>query len=390
MNMRINDLPKSEYNLRVKKLQKKLEENNLDALICYSSECESGIVRYFTGFWPFFDFASLLIPREGDAVLVTGGPESLDFATEFAKTSDIRISPLLVETSAPEWIREVSEENFSGIISDTLTGTTKKVGISNMNIFPKILFEDIKSALPDTEFVTADELVWEVQAIKSKVETPYIVESYRIAEEALKAALNSVETGITEWEIEAIARSKMLSLGAEGMPYPSWVCSGKNTKLSLCRSTSKKIEKNELIQCSFGAKYMGYCANIGRALSIGKPSEKVSKLMDAGLEGLFYTLDKIRPGVKANDIFEGFYKILSKYDLEKFALYGPAHGTGHSEVEGLWLSRNADFIIQPGMLFNIDIWLSDGINGLRYEDGVLVTEKGLKQLTSYRREKIIL
>jgi Xaa-Pro aminopeptidase len=42
------------------------------------------------------------------------------------------------------------------------------------------------------------------------------------------------------------------------------------------------------------------------------------------------------------------------------------------------------------MLFNIDIWLSDGINGLRYEDGVLVTEKGLKQLTSYRREKIIL
>ena len=74
---------------------------------------------------------------------------------------------------------------------------------------------------------------------------------------------------------------------------------------------------------------------------------------------------------------------MSKYDLEKFALYGPAHGSGHSEVEGLWLSRNADFIIQPGMLFNIDIWLSDGINGLRYEDGVLVTEKGLKQLSEY-------
>ena len=188
--MRLNDLPKSEYNFRVKKLQKKLEENDLDALICYSSECESGVVRYFTGFWPFFDFASLLIPREGEAVLVTGGPESLDFATEFAKTSDIRISPLLVETSAPEWIREVSEENFYGIISDTLTGTTKKVGISNMNIFPKILFEDIKSALPDTEFVPADELIWEVQAIKSKVEIPYIVESYRIAEEALKAAID--------------------------------------------------------------------------------------------------------------------------------------------------------------------------------------------------------
>ena len=135
---------------------------------------------------------------------------------------------------------------------------------------------------------------------------------------------------------------------------------------------------------------MGYCGNIGRVFSIGKPSEKVSKLMDAGLESLFYTLEKIRPGVKARDIFEGFYKILSRYDLEKFALYGPAHGSGHSEVEGLWLSKTADFIIQPGMLFNIDIWLSDGENGLRYEDGVLVTEKGLRELTSYKREKIIL
>ena len=42
------------------------------------------------------------------------------------------------------------------------------------------------------------------------------------------------------------------------------------------------------------------------------------------------------------------------------------------------------------MLFNVDIWLSDGKYGLRYEDGVLVTKTGLRELTSYRREVIIL
>ena len=388
--MRIGDLPKSEYDNRIKKLQKKLEENDLDALICYNSECESGAVRYFTGFWPFFDFASLVIPREANAVLVTGGPESLDFAGEFSKISDIKVNPLLVETSAPEWVREVSEENFSRIISGIFMNTPKKIGISNMNIFPYVLFKDLKNAMPNAEFVPADDLIWEVQAIKSKLEIPYILESYKITEESFKSALSSAKIGIREWEIEAIARAKMLSLGAEGMSYPSWVCSGKNTRLSLCRSTNKKIEKNELVQCSFGAKYIGYCGNIGRAFSIGRPSKEVSKLMDAGLEALFYALEAIKPGIKAKDVFEGFYKILSKYELEKFALYGPAHSTGHSEVEGLWLSKNADFIIQPGMLFNIDIWLSDGENGLRYEDGVLVTEKGLRELTSYRREKIIL
>jgi Xaa-Pro aminopeptidase len=42
------------------------------------------------------------------------------------------------------------------------------------------------------------------------------------------------------------------------------------------------------------------------------------------------------------------------------------------------------------MVFNIDIWLSDGENGLRYEDGILVTKSGIRELTSYRREVIIL
>ena len=40
------------------------------------------------------------------------------------------------------------------------------------------------------------------------------------------------------------------------------------------------------------------------------------------------------------------------------------------------------------MLFNIDIWLSDGTYGMRYEDGVLVTADGLRELTSWRREVI--
>ena len=72
------------------------------------------------------------------------------------------------------------------------------------------------------------------------------------------------------------------------------------------------------------------------------------------------------------------------------ALYGPAHGTGSSEVEGFWLARDADFTIQKNMLLNVDIWLSDGSYGLRYEDGVLVTADGIRELTSHRREVIVL
>ena len=58
------------------------------------------------------------------------------------------------------------------------------------------------------------------------------------------------------------------------------------------------------------------------------------------------------------------------------------------EVEGLWLGTGDDLVIQPNMLFNVDIWLYDGKYGLRYEDGLVVTEDGVWELTSYRREII--
>lgn len=386
--MRLNPLPSSEYDDRVARLQKELNKNGIDLFISYSSECESASSRYLTGFWPFFDFAVVIVPAEGKAALLTGGPESYEFAKEFSSVPLIFINPLLVETCAPEWVPKVDEMNFSEIISKVCKKNPKKIGIGNWNIFPYVLFKELNEAVPHAQFSRADNLLLNVQKIKSKDEIPYIIEAYHISEEAMKTALNAVKPGMKEWEVEAIARTKMLSMGAEGMPYPSWVCSGSHTRLSLCRSTDKPIEKNELVQFTFGAKYMGYCGNMCRPFSIGKVPKSAKALMEVALEAFQYALDNIKPGIIASSIFDGYYKILSNYGYENFTLYGPAHGTGHSEVEGFWLAENADFIIEPGMLFNIDIWLSDGINGLRYEDGILITDKGIKELTSYKREII--
>lgn len=386
--MRLNPLPSSEYAGRVAKLQEELRKNGIDLFIGYSSECESASSRYLTGFWPFFDFAVVAVPSDGQAALITGGPESYEFAKDFSSVPEIFINPLLVETCAPKWVPKVTEMKFKEILSKICKKNPLKIGIGNWNIFPHVLFKELKESMPDAQFIPADNMLLDIQKIKTKSEIPYIVEAYHISEEAMKAALNAAKPGMSEWELEAVAREKMLSMGAEGMPYPSWVCSGGHSRLSLCRSTSKPIEKNELIQFTFGTKYMGYCGNMCRPFSIGKVPSSAKKLMEVALEAFNYALDAIKPGVESSQVFEGYYRILSRYGYENFTLYGPAHGTGSSEVEGFWLANNDNFVIKTGMLFNIDIWLSDDINGLRYEDGILITESGLRELSSYRREII--
>jgi len=388
--MRLKPLGKQEYENRIARLQEAMRDEGIDVLVGYSSECESATSRYLVGFWPFFDFSSVVVPQKGAAVLVTGGPESLEFAKAFAKVRDIRVNPLLVETSAPQWVPQVSGEGFDTILPDVCGSVPGRIGVLNWNIFPHTLFDDLKKAAPKAEYVPADDLLLRVQAKKSEAEIPYIVEAYRIAEEGMKAALHEAVPGKREWELESAARRRMLELGAEGMPYPAWVCSGRNTTLSLCRSTDRAIGKNELVQFTFGAKYMGYSGNMCRPFAIGTVPEAARKLMDVALEAVHYALGAIRPGVRAADVFRGYHELLSKYGYEEFTLYGPAHGTGSSEVEGLWLAEDARFEVEENMLFNIDIWLSDGDYGLRYEDGVLVTGTGLRELTSYKREVIVL
>lgn len=388
--MRLNPLPSSSYGKRARRVQAELKKEGLDTLIGYSSESESATSRYLAGFWPFFDFVGVVVPAEGEPALITGGPESYDFAKTFSGIDQILINPLFVESSAPEWVPDVNEEQFDTILPRVCGQMPKRIGVANWNIFPHPIMEDLKRAVPEAELVPADDLLLRVQAIKDEEELPYIREAYRITEEAMKAALSAAEPGLEEWKLEAVARSKMAELGAEGTSYPPWVCSGPNTALSLCRSSNRKIERNELVQFTFGAKHVGYCGNMCRAFSLGSIPPGARKLMDVALEAMDYALSAIRPGTQANEVFSGYHDLLAKYGYEEFTLYGPAHGTGSSEVEGLWLSQSAEFEIQPNMVFNIDIWLSDGEHGVRYEDGVLVTNEGLEQLTSYRREAIAL
>lgn len=386
--MRTSMIPDSDYERRIARLQEEMAKADLDVLVTYSSESEPASSRYLADFWPFFDFAGVVVPREGPAALITGGPESFEFARQFSRIKNIHIHPLFVETSAPDWVLPVQYEDFSSILKSVCPRPPRRIGVADWNIFPHAIFLDLQKAAGDAQIVPADDVLLRVKAIKSPYEIAVIRKAYWITEQAMIDVLHAVHEGQAEWEIEAIAHTTMRRLGAEGTSYPIWVCSGPNTRQSLCRSTNRRIRRNELVQLTFGARYMGYCGNMCRPFAIGKVPEKARQLMSVALEAFEGALRDIRPGVTARQVFEGYHKILSRYGFEEFTLYGPAHGTGSSEVEGLWLGKGSDLVIQPGMQFNIDIWLSDGEYGLRYEDGIVVTETGLEELTSYRREII--
>jgi len=381
-------IPDQEYKERAVRVQAEMERRKLDLLLAYSCECESANVRYLADFKPCFDFAGVLVPCQGEPALITGGPESIVYAQAYSRIKKILIHPFFLETSAPDY-SETKNIRFSDIIPEVVDGLEiKKVGIAGSNIMPIAIYRDLERALPGREIVEADDILFKIRMIKSDNELKVLERAYMISEAAMRAAIDYTDAGKSEWKIEAKAQCVMRSMGAEDTSYPVWVCSGSNTNQGLSKSSSRKIRKGELVQLSIGSKYEGYCGNMCRALVVGKIPKDVRRLMEVDLEAEETILDAMQPGAEASRLYSLYVDILKKHGFEKPSLYGPAHGTGTQECEGPWIDSASTFTLKPGMVFNVDIWLSEGNLGMRIEDGIAITGKRGKQLSSYMREAI--
>ena len=72
-------IPKSEFVERVRRIQARLEEERLDALMVYGDEYRKENLRYVSNFWPIFERGACFIPRKG-APILAGAPEGEKYA----------------------------------------------------------------------------------------------------------------------------------------------------------------------------------------------------------------------------------------------------------------------------------------------------------------------
>lgn len=380
---------KSEYLERITKVQQEMDKADIDLLVTHACECESANVRYLSNFWAVFDFVGILVPRCGNAILLTGGPESYDFAVQFSQIDDIRIHPMYVETAAPEWDKPTDSFDFSMILDEIRSRIpVKTIGIANTNIIPHAIMKDIEKGAEGAKFVEAQFIMNAARLIKSESEIAVLREAYRITEQAFIDTLGMVSPGVREWELEANWRGSAYKMGAEGTGYPIWVTSGDTTYQSLSKSTDKLIKNDSMVQFSVGAKYGGYCGNLCRAVVLGKIPQKHEDMIRVSLDSLNETIEIMKPGVAFASVYDRFQKRLADNGFTGLNLYGPAHGTGLQECEGPWVDNRTDSVLEPGMVFNVDVWIADERYGVRFEDGLVITESGIEEFTNYRREVI--
>ena len=119
--------------------------------------------------------------------------------------------------------------------------------------------------------------------------------------------------------------------------------------------------------------------------------------MEFGLEAHRWTVDQMKPGATAAKIANDYEAWVHERGYGEYLLYGPCHGLGLIEVEPPWLEKTSNYTLTPGMTFNVDTFFwapntsrlgADGPFGLRWEDGLVITEEGNRLFSQDRWEPI--
>ncbi|OUS72178.1 hypothetical protein B1748_25325 [Paenibacillus sp. MY03] len=368
-------IPDYEYKERIQRAAKLVQQKGLDALLVNSNEADYANARYFSGFWPLFERAGVVITAAGDAALLVG-PESTVYASDFGKIDKIFTLMEYRESANPAY-PELKPNTYRDVFKALgLTGDKLKIGVASLLDTTVVMMEGLKNNYPEAEIVGADDIMVSLRRIKSVNELACMREGYRIAELATEEVIRTIRPGVTESQMVGVAQRVIYEHGAEYEGLPMYIFSEKSTSHAISRSSHRVINAGDIVQLNLSAKVDGYSAAVGLPISLGKLTSERRDVIEFGLRAHEWTQAQLKAGVVASDVAKGFIKFFGDNGYADNYLYGPCHGTGMIEVEAPWMETSSEYLLEPNMTFQIDTFVMTPTFGIRWEKGVVITPGG--------------
>ncbi len=373
-------IPKSEYRDRLVRFQANLRQAGLDAALVHGNESDCANVRYLSEYWPTFESAAVLVPAEGEPVLLIG-PESQEYARGRSVIPAIEKMVEYRESADPEY-PGIPVANYRDVLAKALPGKkVRRLGIVSYSITPLPVYMSLKAQLPDVELVKADDTLISLRTIKSANEIACMKKAFEISEKAIEAILAEMRPGMTELQVTGIAQREIYRHGGEYEGHALYVFCGQATCNAISRPTHNTIKPNEVIQLNIGARVCGYSSSVGLPCSIGPLPDRKKRLVEFGLEAHFKTMELIRAGKPAAQVVKEYERFVEQRGFRQYMLYGPCHGIGMMEVERPWMESTSAYELAENMTFQVDTFFYDQDFGLRWENGVRVTADGVERLS---------
>lgn len=351
---------------RVKKVQEKLSEYNIDALLVTNMFN----VRYLANF-------------TGSTGLVVITKENAYFVTDFRYTEQAAAEAKgfeIIKNEGP-----IFEEVAKIVENDKI----EKIGFEQENVTYST-YNRINDLIP-CELVPVTGLVEKLREVKTDDEIALIKEAIDITEKAYDYILGFVKPGVTEIEVANELDFYMRKEGAQSVSFDTIVASGVRSAMPHGVASDKVIEEGDMVTIDFGCYYNGYVSDMTRTFAVGDPGEELKEIYEI----VYQANKKVNESAKAGMTGAELDAIARDYIAEHG--YGPqfghtlGHGIGLEVHEGPSLSfRNEEELVVNNIVTNEPGIYVPGLGGVRIEDDLVIKENGVEVLMTTPKELIIL
>ena len=367
-----------EYDARLEQVRRLMGGHDLDVALVYYDEFNIGNGWYLTGWCPQFESGAVLVPREGDPMIL-GGPESEPFAKLDSAVKDTRNFPVfMVPDEEYPNATIIDFPKLFAELNDRL-GTVKRIGLVGGGRMPADCYLQIVDGVKGVELIDITDKFVALRFVKSPWELQQIRSAFKLADSCYDAMVQKIAPGVSEIEVAAVGEFAARSRGANGFGFDTVVGSGPRSNGVVPTASSRKLQAGELILIGLAPKVRGYAGVMGDTLPVsGRYTPSQEECIKYLKEAFQLTKAQLAPGKVGKEIDAPARAYFESLGLAKYLVCPFAHTIGLHEAESPFFGPGSEDVLKPEMAVCIDVSFfgHPEFNGTRIETGYEITEDG--------------
>jgi Xaa-Pro dipeptidase len=262
------------------------------------------------------------------------------------------------------------------------------IGVDESRLTPEA-WERLTAQLAGLKVVTAAGHLAAARRVKGPYEIECLGHALHIAEEALDAAIQAIDRGMTEREVATLLTAEVVKRG--GWPRPPLVTIGERSGIPASWPTDRAVHPGNLVRFDVGCVYKGYYSSVGRTAVLGEPSAQQEMRCQAVQAGLEAAIAAIATGVLAGRVFDAAVEAIRATGLPEHDADHAGHGIGLEPRETPVLAADSGMTLEVGEVLGVEAaHYQIGTMGVSVKDTVLVTTAGARVMNRSRHGLVVL